>query len=505
MSYVDKWDREVNEKQMEFLILDESSGVQEQGQQFDNWQPATEEVGADSLALYFKEMARTPLLTQEEEVKLAKWLEVNQAHIAQMVLRYPYLFLEATNGGSELALRRLSEKMQDIVTSLQKLRSHGNRGYWSSEIAEREDQILAKMHEIFRKLALDHRQIGLFIEKLKGRVEKIERAHDKIQHCLIKAGLSSEEIQKLSETIKERPPRVERIRWQTRLGSEQLVALETIEDGLREILQVESETRSTEGQLKDDLARMLDLYERAKLAEKKLVESNLRLVVSISRKYCNRGVGLVDLIQEGNIGLMRAVGKFDYRRGYKFSTYSTWWIRQAIIRAIQLQARTIRIPVHMLDTISRVRRTSQELARGKGGVPKNEEIAEKMELPLNQVKKVIEVARRPQPLSLNAPVGGGAETQLLDLVADKHAPSPEEAFVQRNVAEGIRRVLATLSSREERILRQRFGIGGSRPHTLQEVGEEFRLTRERVRQIENKALKKLQRFRWRQSLDLLDK
>ena len=505
MSYVDKWDIEINEKQMQFDILNASSKEEEQRQQSDDWQPAMEEVGSDSLALYFKEMARTPLLTQEEEVKLAKWMEENQAQIAHVVLRYPYLLLATTNGRSELALRRLSERMQKLATSLEKLRAHGNQGYCNSEFAKREDRILAEMHEIFRKLSLDHRQVVIFIETLKDYLEKIERAHDKIRHYLVKAGFSPAEIHKLSEKIKERPPKAERIRWQTRLGSEKLVALEKIEDGLREILQVELETRSTEGQLKQDLAKMLNLYEGAKGAERKLVEGNLRLVVSISRKYCNRGVGLVDLIQEGNIGLMRAVGKFDYRRGYKFSTYSTWWIRQAIIRAIQLQARTIRIPVHMLDTISRVRRTSQDICREKGAMPKNEEIAEKMELPLNQVKKVIEVATRPQPVSLDAPLGERRETQLSNLLADKHTPSPEEVFVQRNMAERISRVLATLSSREERILRQRFGIGESRPHTLQEVGEEFRLTRERVRQIEKKALRKLQRFRWRQSLDLLDK
>ena len=504
MSYVDKWDIEINEKQMNFEILGDSSEAEEQRQQFDGGQPAMEEVGSDTIALYFKEMARTPLLTQEEEVKLSRWMELNQAQIAHMILRYPSVFLEATNLGSELTLRRFSGKMQNLAASLEKLRANGDRGYRSSKSARKEDQILGEMHDIFRKFGLDHGQIVNFIERLRDCVKRIEAAQDTILDCLSKAGLSPGEIHKLSDKIKERPQEAERILWQTRLGIEKLVSLEKIEDGLREILQVELETRSTEGQLKQDLAKMLNLYEGAKAAEKKLVEGNLRLVVSIARKYCNRGVGLVDLIQEGNIGLMRAVGKFDYRRGYKFSTSSTWWIRQAIIRAIQLQARTIRIPVHMLDTISRVRRTSQELVRGKGGVPKNEEIAEKMELSLNQVKKVIEVAGRPQPLSLDAPVGGG-ETHLLDLVADKHAPSPEEAFVQRNMAEGIRRVLATLSCREERILRQRFGIGESRPHTLQEVGEEFRLTRERVRQIEKKALKKLQRFRRRQSLDLLDK
>jgi RNA polymerase primary sigma factor len=504
MSYVDKWDIEISEKQMNLQILDDSSEAEEQNQPGDSGQPAIMEIGSDCISLYFKEMARTPLLTREEEVKLAKGMEVYQGQIAQVILGYPSLFLEANNGGSELTLRRFSGKMQNLAASLEKLRANRNRGYWSSKFARREDQILAEMHEIFRKLSLDNGQISSFIERLRHCVGIIEGARQTILNCLIKAGLAPGEVHKLSGKIKKRPQRVKGILWQTRLRTENFVALEKIESALREILQVELKTRSTEDRLKQDLDKLLNLYQGATAAEKKLVEGNLRLVVSIARKYGNRGVGLVDLIQEGNIGLMRAVGKFDYRRGYKFSTYSTWWIRQAIIRAIQQQARTIRIPVHMLDTISRVRRTSQELVRDKGSMPKNEEIAEKIKLSLNQVKKVIEVARRPQTVSLDAPWRGG-ETQLLNLLADKDALSPEQAFVQKNMADRTRKLLATLTAREERILRQRFGIGETRPHTLQEVGEEFRLTRERVRQIENKALKKLQRFRWKQSLDSLDK
>ena len=259
--------------------------------------------------------------------------------------------------------------------------------------------------------------------------------------------------------------------------------------GMRKLRRVEMESGMPTEELKALSAEIVIGERNAEKAKSELVEANLRLVVSIAKKYTNRGLQFLDLIQEGNIGLMKAVDKFEYKRGYKFSTYATWWIRQAITRAIADQARTIRIPVHMIETINKLIRTSRYLVQEIGREPTPEEIAEKMDLPLDKVRKVLKIAK--EPISLETPIGEEEDSHLGDFIEDKGAVSPSDAVINLSLQEQTRKVLSTLTPREEKVLRMRFGIGEKSDHTLEEVGQDFEVTRERIRQIEAKALRKL--------------
>jgi RNA polymerase primary sigma factor len=486
----------------------------------------------DPVRLYLMEMGKVPLLTREEEVFLAKEIEKGRHEIMAAIARASataaelgriYAKIETGQFNLNDILRASVDEtdsqerarvIEVILDALKEVLKHyeviadrldiledptlpeDERAALVKDVEDRREAI----YGLLRKIDLNFAIVEQIAAKVRDLYVKIDRAHRDIRQTILRAMMSEDELRRVVRKTRKNSPEARALHERTGKSLDDLIKLDKkIRMAQRNIKRLEKEAGNNYAELKVIVKRIDNGEKQAHEAKMKVVEANLRLVVSIAKKYTNRGLQFLDLIQEGNIGLMRAVDKFEYQRGYKFSTYATWWIRQAVTRAIADQARTIRIPVHMIETINKLSRVQRFLVQELGREPTPDELAEKMAMPVEKIRRVFKIAM--QPISLETPIGEDGDSHFGDFIPDEEAQSPVTATEHKLRQEKIEKVLNTLTEREQKVLRLRFGIGGSDfPRTLEEVGTIFNVTRERVRQIETKALNKLRHPKRRREL-----